>query len=568
MFKKIASVVMLIALLMTCGMIPAQAVSESDDLICFEVKREEFYDYSTDGVQCYALFGDEIIDYVAHSLWSGVTDIDMRGYELMYTDHRALMDEIRSKYPLESVCVAYSGYSIGYSGSTGLVSYIMPAYTSETPGEEFSARLQTIGKIVNGIRASVSGRSDFEKLLHFHDYLVRSCTYDYSYKVSDAYNMLTGGKGVCQAYAESLKLLCDLEGIPCVLATSRDMNHAWNMVELEGQWYHIDATWDDPTPDTPGTTEYTYFLRTDAEMLEQLKHYGWTPEQPANGTKYKNMPHLDGEYQMFSGGYWYFISGGAFFRSDQYGNNRVQIASSVSGMDVYDGKYYYTTGRNIMVYNPKDGTNELLYTMTEQEAGDLPNDSEVRLDSISISESGLLTYRRVVWQWDGAQYYYLYRMDGLNPIQLAKEMTEVQMFVGFYGAVGKAFASASFTPVSGGEAVIADISYTSGGGSATVRLPAGEYSVRITKPGCTSCTLSSFTVGRDVMPGNLMLYAGDLNGNNKVDLIDASMLAAAYGKKKSESGYNAAADYNGNGVIDLMDASQLVANYGKTGMTL
>ena len=34
-----------------------------------------------------------------------------------------------------------------------------------------------------------------------------------------------------------------------MIGTADEIDHAWNLVELDGKWYHLDATWDDPMPD-------------------------------------------------------------------------------------------------------------------------------------------------------------------------------------------------------------------------------------------------------------------------------------------------------------------------------
>jgi hypothetical protein len=58
------------------------------------------------------------------------------------------------------------------------------------------------------------------------------------------YGILIDGVGVCQSYAEVFKLLADAAGLPAVVMTGTlgSVPHAWNMVKLDGMWYHVDAT--------------------------------------------------------------------------------------------------------------------------------------------------------------------------------------------------------------------------------------------------------------------------------------------------------------------------------------
>ncbi len=140
------------------------------------------------------------------------------------------------------------------------------------------------------------GMSDFEAAQAVHDYLVRTCVYNKSAagltkptKAHTAYGVLVENSAVCQGYALAYKLLLNRLGIPCVFVVSKNMNHAWNLVQIGGEWYHVDVTWDDPVY-SDGTdagfdvdVSHNYFLRADTTMKNSLKHYGWeavysTPE--------------------------------------------------------------------------------------------------------------------------------------------------------------------------------------------------------------------------------------------------------------------------------------------------
>ena len=90
-----------------------------------------------------------------------------------------------------------------------------------------------------------------------------------------AYGVFVEEIAVCQGYALAYKLLCDRVGIECYMVTSDSMNHAWNIVWLDGSWYHVDATWDDPSWDMPGRVDHTYLFRSDDDFRNRLEHYGW-----------------------------------------------------------------------------------------------------------------------------------------------------------------------------------------------------------------------------------------------------------------------------------------------------
>ena len=104
------------------------------------------------------------------------------------------------------------------------------------------------------------GMSEYEKELAIHDYLVSFVSYDYEGLADSAshpeiYNVLGAllrKKAVCAGIASAFKLLCDYCHLKCFVVTGTSLDkdgnmgelHAWNMVKLGGETYHLDATWD------------------------------------------------------------------------------------------------------------------------------------------------------------------------------------------------------------------------------------------------------------------------------------------------------------------------------------
>lgn len=118
--------------------------------------------------------------------------------------------------------------------------------------------------------------SDLEKVMYIHDYLALSSKYDYG--ISDAYGFLTEGYGVCQGYALAFCALARRAGLNCIQALSDAQNHIWNMVEVDGEWYHVDTTWDDPTNDRVGHVSYKHFLKSTDKIIEVAVKNGVTRE--------------------------------------------------------------------------------------------------------------------------------------------------------------------------------------------------------------------------------------------------------------------------------------------------
>ena len=115
--------------------------------------------------------------------------------------------------------------------------------------EHRQAILSRIQRLVRPLQ----GKSALEKEVAIHDFILENVRYDklkksYSHEIIGA---LTQGVGVCEGIAKTVKVLCDACGVECIVALSHDnpergvkYRHAWNLVKLEGKWYHLDATFD------------------------------------------------------------------------------------------------------------------------------------------------------------------------------------------------------------------------------------------------------------------------------------------------------------------------------------
>jgi transglutaminase-like putative cysteine protease len=127
--------------------------------------------------------------------------------------------------------------------------------------------------------------SEFEKLLAIHDYLVQHSRYKES-GGNTVEHLLREGCGSCEAYSSTLYLMLEIAGVPVRVVTGdADGPHAWNLVCIDKEWYHVDATWNDPVVGD-GSREilsHAYFCLSDAEMARSHK---WNRSAyPASGTQ-------------------------------------------------------------------------------------------------------------------------------------------------------------------------------------------------------------------------------------------------------------------------------------------
>ena len=148
------------------------------------------------------------------------------------------------------------------------------------------------------IISNIKGYSDYEKVKYIHDWMVDNFEYDYVSQNEDIYNVygaLANKKVVCEGYGRAYKYLLDGLGIENVLISGKATNssgstenHAWNYVKLNGKWYAVDVTWDDPIIKGGGklTKELKYknFLKGSNSFFSNHKEIG---ELSQNSIVYK-----------------------------------------------------------------------------------------------------------------------------------------------------------------------------------------------------------------------------------------------------------------------------------------
>lgn len=141
--------------------------------------------------------------------------------------------------------------------------------------------------------------SDYEKELAIHDWITEWSSFDMSAfshapgsgigtDSDNPYGVLIGRTGNCWGYSSTFQLFMDMLDIECITVYgtpgSSGVEHAWNMVKLDEEWYCVDVAWDDPIGGNPG---HTYFNVT-SEYLRKGSIHRWNeffvPE--ATGTNY------------------------------------------------------------------------------------------------------------------------------------------------------------------------------------------------------------------------------------------------------------------------------------------
>lgn len=172
---------------------------------------------------------------------------------------------------------------------------------SEYSYNEIIAAFDSINATTEEILAKIpDGASELDCELIIHDTLVDSISYDSeaaaednsSVKAFGIYGALADKKAVCSGYARAAKMLLNRVGIECRLVSgmSKNSGHMWNQVQIDGQWYNLDVTWDDPITDGDVIyNRYSYFNITDEQIAvdhEPGKNFDEMTLENAEGEDY------------------------------------------------------------------------------------------------------------------------------------------------------------------------------------------------------------------------------------------------------------------------------------------
>ncbi len=154
---------------------------------------------------------------------------------------------------------------------------------------EINEITKQIRKIIDkvSIKANALKANEFKLEKYLHDTVVKSVAYDYdSLQQKDCFDAhsIVGAflhnKAVCDGIAKAFKLLCNEFGIKCIVVLGKvnkegdfsgDNYHAWNLVKIRNESYHVDVTWDNMYDTDIHHISYDYFNVTTKEILKDHK---------------------------------------------------------------------------------------------------------------------------------------------------------------------------------------------------------------------------------------------------------------------------------------------------------
>ena len=334
--------------------IPQTTFSKTSGNVTFKVQYPENI---TCGVPTtFKLSSEGTTDKVQYALYSLTTEDGTIVYDTSYGSNGKFFSKDSFDFTFYASGTYYIRFAIMDTGVSPYVWFNTGLYGIKLVIDDKG--YPTVENVVADLKAQCGKTctTDFEKAVWFNDWLVENCRYDSSYSYCAPEGALARGSGTCEAYHRAYVMLLNSVGI----ATDRISGdgHVWTGVQLDGNWYHIDTTWDDAGyEDNSVDLQHLYFGLND-ELMNQI-HSSVTS---SNGISAHSLEDN------------YFIKTGKIKKwSDQYvstirehlnnGENTFDITINDSMIDSYKQIIYYLVAYQLS--NTDWGGEKLTVTYSE-----------------------------------------------------------------------------------------------------------------------------------------------------------------------------------------------------------
>lgn len=183
-----------------------------------------------------------------------------------------------------------NGFSHPIYDDTAVVDAYKTGDSSKLTDDKDIFILETASKAIKDIIND--SMNDYEKEKAVYDYIFSQSHFDegnlsaiphtdqYSHT---PYGVLHDHNAICVGNATTFKLFMDMLGIENKIIHSTEQGeHAWNLVKLDDDWYHVDITFDN------GVSIPSYAMFNVSDAVKDADSYPWDHNEfpAANGTKY------------------------------------------------------------------------------------------------------------------------------------------------------------------------------------------------------------------------------------------------------------------------------------------
>ena len=173
-------------------------------------------------------------------------------------------------------------WSDGYTYVTSYVNNVISGHRVEFKYSMDRAQIAAANdaiyrSLVDVVRAIGRTDASYETVRAVYEYLIENCTYDELNLDQTMYSVMVNHSGVCASFAKSFEFIMQCFGIPCTVVHGRlthstgmlgtTLGHAWNVVKINGRWYHVDVTSGLSVSSVEGTPDYRFLCITTDELV-------------------------------------------------------------------------------------------------------------------------------------------------------------------------------------------------------------------------------------------------------------------------------------------------------------
>lgn len=244
-----------------------------------------------------------LVNLLVSSWKSTAASINVTSYNLDITSLFRTYCETAADNP--SLFNVRTSINYAHAPNSSVVTYVLPKYLTTTTSKLADMQSDYDKAVKEALSTLPSGASERAKAYLLHDWLCDKANYNYdaarnstssddTYASSfTSYGCMVEGKGVCQSFSLALSDLYRRAGLTCKTLLVQTKGHAWNMVKVDGAWYHVDATWDGASSET----SHAYLLLSDSairakdtnkihDTWDAAANMGWDSSMVANSTLY------------------------------------------------------------------------------------------------------------------------------------------------------------------------------------------------------------------------------------------------------------------------------------------
>ncbi len=224
-----------------------------------------------------------VYDLLLEAIRNFEPEVSLTGYSLNLAQLNKIVDFVQRDNP--EIFWFNHGATFFYPAGHEIVERVALTYCMSK--QEAHSRKLKIEVAEKAFLTSVNpSMSDYEVVLHIFENIINLVDYDNLALESNVtvspekpddlrsiYGVFVNRRAVCVGYSKAMQYLLNKCGIECTVVTSD--THAWNLIKLEREYYHLDVTWGDGSF-TKGASvsniNYDCFCITTEEVLRLDKH--------------------------------------------------------------------------------------------------------------------------------------------------------------------------------------------------------------------------------------------------------------------------------------------------------